>query len=192
VGLADTAVQESKERVRAAIRNSGVEFPMRRIALSLAPADVRKSGPAYDLPIAVGILTSTGQVPEIDKQSLLLGELPLDGKLRSTQGILPMVALGKKQGFTRAFVPTIKAKEASLVHGIKVIPIDSLTEMVEYLRGEKNIEAMNGERNRIYGVSFIGGAGTRSFRCPRTRAREESSRGSGSWCTQPTDGRTSG
>jgi magnesium chelatase family protein len=145
VGLADTAVQESKERVRAAIRNSGVEFPMRRIALSLAPADVRKSGPAYDLPIAVGILTSTGQVPEIDKQSLLLGELPLDGKLRSTQGILPMVALGKKQGFTRAFVPTINAKEASLVHGIKVIPIDSLTEMVEYLRGEKNIEAMNGE-----------------------------------------------
>lgn len=158
VGLADTAVQESKERVRAAIRNSGVEFPMRRIAVSLAPADVRKSGPAYDLPIAVGILTSTGQVPEIDKQSLLLGELALDGTLRSTQGMLPMVALGKKQGFKRAFVPTINAKEAALVHGIEVIPIDSLTEMVEFLRGEKKIEAMCGEIETL-GLTSTGAMG---------------------------------
>lgn len=158
VGLADTAVQESKERVRAAIRNSGVEFPMRRIAVSLAPADVRKSGPAYDLPIAVGILTSTGQVPEIDKQSLLLGELALDGTLRSTQGMLPMVALGKKQGFKRAFVPTINAKEAALVHGIEVIPIDSLTEMVEFLRGEKKIEAMCGEIESL-GLASTGALG---------------------------------
>jgi magnesium chelatase family protein len=139
VGLADTAVQESKERVRAAIRNSGVEFPMRRIAVSLAPADVRKSGPAYDLPIAIGILTSTGQVPEIDQKSLLLGELSLDGSLRTTQGILPMVAVGKQQGFTRAFVPTVNADEAALVHGIEVIPVSNLAEMIAYLRSEKKI-----------------------------------------------------
>lgn len=139
VGLADTAVQESKERVRAAIRNSGVEFPMRRIAVSLAPADVRKSGPAYDLPIAIGILTSTGQVPEIDTKSLLLGELALDGSLRTTQGILPMVAVGMQQGFTRAFVPTINAAEAALVHGIEVIPVENLAEMIAFLRSEKKI-----------------------------------------------------
>jgi len=140
VGLADIAVQESKERVRAAIRNSGVEFPMRRIAVNLAPADVRKSGPAYDLPIAVGILTSTGQVPEIDSESLLLGELALDGTLRTTQGILPMVAVGKQQGFKRAFVPAINAEEAALVHGIEVLPVKNLVEMIAFLRSEQTID----------------------------------------------------
>jgi magnesium chelatase family protein len=137
VGLADIAVQESKERVRAAIRNSGVELPMRRIAVNLAPADVRKSGPAYDLPIAIGILTSTGQVPEIDSESLFLGELALDGTLRTTQGILPMVAVGKQQGFKRAFVPEINAEEAALVHGIEVLPVRNLVEMIAFLRSEQ-------------------------------------------------------
>ncbi|NQW20839.1 MAG: YifB family Mg chelatase-like AAA ATPase [Chloroflexi bacterium] len=143
VGLADTAVQESKERVRAAIRNSGVEFPMRRIAVNLAPADVRKSGPAYDLPIAIGILISTGQVPELDSKSILLGELALDGSLRATQGILPMVAVGKRQGFTRAFVPRLNADEAALVHGIEVFPVANLAEMIAYLRSERKIEPVS-------------------------------------------------
>ncbi|MCH7970527.1 MAG: YifB family Mg chelatase-like AAA ATPase [Chloroflexi bacterium] len=140
VGLPDTALQESRERVRAAIRNSGVEFPMRRIAVSLAPADVRKSGPAYDLPIAIGILTSTGQVPEIDSSSLLLGELALDGSLRPTMGMLPMVAVGKRQGFNRAFVPEANAEEAALVDGIEVMPVKSLTEMIAFLRSEQKID----------------------------------------------------
>ena len=107
--------------------------------MSLAPADVRKSGPAYDLPIAVGILTSTGQVPEIDPKSLLLGELGLDGTLRSTQGILSMVSVGKKQGFERAFVPAVNAEEAALVQGIEVFPVNNLTEMIAFLRSEKKI-----------------------------------------------------
>lgn len=140
VGLPDTALQESRERVRAAIRNSGVEFPMRRIAVSLAPANVRKSGPAYDLPIAIGILTSTGQVPEIDSSSLLLGELALDGSLRPTMGMLPMVAVGKRQGFNRAFVPEANAEEAALVDGIEVMPVKSLTEMIAFLRSEQKID----------------------------------------------------
>lgn len=140
VGLPDTALQESRERVRAAIRNSGVEFPMRRIAVSLAPANVRKSGPAYDLPIAIGILTSTGQVPEIDSSSLLLGELALDGSLRPTMGMLPMVAVGKRQGFKRAFVPEANAEEAALVDGIEVMPVKSLTQMIAYLRSEQKID----------------------------------------------------
>ena len=140
VGLPDTALQGSRERVRAAIRNSGVEFPMRRIAVSLAPANVRKSGPAYDLPIAIGILTSTGQVPEIDSSSLLLGELALDGSLRPTMGMLPMVAVGKRQGFNRAFVPEANAEEAALVDGIEVMPVKSLTEMIAFLRSEQKID----------------------------------------------------
>ena len=98
VGLPDTAVQEARERVRAAIRNSGAEFPMRRITVSLAPADLRKSGPAYDLPIALGVLLSSGQVPEIPGSALLLGELSLDGGLRHTNGILPMVVVAKEEG----------------------------------------------------------------------------------------------
>ncbi|MDA0232967.1 MAG: magnesium chelatase, partial [Chloroflexi bacterium] len=89
VGLPDAAVQESRERVRSAIRNSGTEFPMRRITVSLAPADLKKTGPAYDLPIAMGLLMSSGQVPDTFAGSLMLGELALDGSLRPTQGMLP-------------------------------------------------------------------------------------------------------
>jgi len=143
VGLPDTALQESRERVWAAIRNSGVEFPMRRIAVSLAPADIRKSGPAYDLPIAIGILTSTGQVPELDGSSLLLGELALDGSLRPTMGMLPMVAVGKRQGFKRAFVPAANAEEAALVDGIDVFPVKNLAEMIAFLRSEKQIDPID-------------------------------------------------
>ena len=143
VGLPDTALHESRERVRAAIRNSGVEFPMRRIAVSLAPADIRKSGPAYDLPIAIGILTSTGQVPELDDSSLLLGELALDGSLRPTMGMLPMVAVGKRQGFKRAFVPAANAEEAALVDGIDVFPVKNLAEMIAFLRSEKQIDPID-------------------------------------------------
>ena len=95
VGLPDAAVQEARERVRAAIRNSGCEFPMRRITASLAPADLRKAGPAYDLPIAVAVLLSSAQVAAIPESSLFLGELSLDGELRHTNGILPMVVVAR-------------------------------------------------------------------------------------------------
>ncbi len=99
VGLPDTAVQESRERVRAAIRNSGCEFPMRRITVNLAPADVRKAGPSYDLPIAVGILESSGQVSSSPQSALFLGELSLDGSLRHTGGVLPMVSVAAGQDY---------------------------------------------------------------------------------------------
>src|SRR5438876_5809264 len=93
VGLPEKPVQEARERVRAAIRNSGYSFSNQRITVNLAPADLRKEGPAYDLPIAVGILMASGQVPETLERALFLGELSLDGRLRHTQGILPMVGL---------------------------------------------------------------------------------------------------
>ncbi len=134
--------------------------------MSLAPADVRKSGPAYDLPIAIGILTSTGQVPELDTKSLLLGELALDGSLRTTQGILPMVAVGKQQGFKRAFVPTVNADEAALVQGIEVLPVANLAQMIAYLRSEQkispidesfNLDALNGANREGPDISDVRG-----------------------------------
>ncbi|MDP3879294.1 MAG: YifB family Mg chelatase-like AAA ATPase [Dehalococcoidales bacterium] len=136
VGLPDAAVQEARERVRAAIRNSGCTFPMKRIVVNLAPADLKKAGPAYDLPIAIGILLSSEQVFADTSQILLLGELSLDGSLRHTNGVLPMVALAREQGFSTIIVPEADAGEASLIEGISIIPVSSLSQLVSYLRGE--------------------------------------------------------
>jgi len=136
VGLPDAAVQEAKERVRAAIRNSGCTFPMKRIVVNLAPADIKKAGPAYDLPIALGILLSSEQVYADVSETLILGELSLDGSLRHTNGVLPMVALAKEEGLSTVIVPEADAGEASLVEGISVTPISSLSQLVSYLRGE--------------------------------------------------------
>ena len=135
VGLADTAVQESRERVRAALRNSGCEFPMRRITVNLAPADLKKAGPSYDLPIAAGILFSSGQVGPPPASTIFLGELSLDGSLRHTNGILPMVAVAKARGFEAVFVPTADAEEAALVDGIQVFPVENLTGLINHLQG---------------------------------------------------------
>ncbi len=143
VGLPDTSVQESRERVRSAIRNSGVTFPVKKITVSLAPSDLRKSGSAYDFPIAVGILISSEQVSdEKIKKSLLLGGIGLDGSLRHIPGILPMVGMGKRLEFENVFVPDVDAYEASLVDGINIYPVSKLSDMVGYLRGEKSIEPL--------------------------------------------------
>jgi magnesium chelatase family protein len=136
VGLPDAAVQEARERVRAAIRNSGCTFPMKRIVVNLAPAHLKKAGPAYDLPIAVGILLSSEQVSADVSQTILLGELSLDGSLRHTNGILPMVALAHQEKLSTIIVPDIDAREASLIEGTKIIPITSLAQLVSYFREE--------------------------------------------------------
>jgi magnesium chelatase family protein len=136
VGLPDTAVQEARERVRAAIRNSGFDFPMRRITVNLAPADLKKAGPSYDLPIAIGILSSSGQISADISRAVFLGELSLDGSLRHTNGILPMVGLAEEKGIAQVYVPAVNSKEASLLDGITVYPTNSLGELVAHLRGE--------------------------------------------------------
>jgi len=136
VGLPDTAVQEAKERVRAAIRNSGGTFPMKRIIVNLAPADLKKAGPAYDLPIAVGILLSSEQVSADIADTMIIGELSLDGGLRHTNGVLPLVALAHDEKIPGVIVPEPDAGEASLINGVKVIPMSSLTQLVSYLRGD--------------------------------------------------------
>ena len=145
VGLPDAAVQEAKERVRAAIRNSGFDFPMKRIVVNLAPADLKKAGPAYDLPIAVGILLSSEQVSADVSQTILLGELSLDGSLRHTNGVLPMVALAQEQGIPGIIVPEADAREAALIEGARVIPAASLTQLAGYFQGEIQIPEYKSE-----------------------------------------------
>jgi magnesium chelatase family protein len=136
VGLPDAAVQEARERVRAAIRNSNFTFPMKRIVVNLAPADLKKAGPAYDLPIAVGILLGSEQASADVSQAVFLGELSLDGSLRHTSGVLPMVAVTHEKGFSNIIVPTADAREASLVDGARIIPFDTLSQLVSYFQGE--------------------------------------------------------
>ena len=139
VGLPDTAVQESRERVRSAIRNAGCIFPMKRITVNLAPADLKKAGPAYDLPIAVSILLSSEQVNSNELNSLFLGELSLDGTLRHTHGILPMVLMAREEGLSPVFVPEVDAKEAALIEGVTIIPVRSLSQLVSHLKGNSMI-----------------------------------------------------
>jgi len=140
VGLPDAAVQEAKERVRAAVKNSGCVFPQRRITVNLAPADLKKEGPAYDLPIAVALLLASEQVLSDQESPLFLGELSLDGSLRHTTGILPMVSFAAEREFRRIFVPEADAPEAALVEGLEIYPVASLAQLVDHLRGDRPIE----------------------------------------------------
>ncbi|NUQ36667.1 MAG: YifB family Mg chelatase-like AAA ATPase [Caldilineales bacterium] len=136
VGLPDAAVQESRVRVRAAIRNSSLNFPMGLYTVNLAPADLPKSGPAYDLPIAVGVLAATRQVPlDALEKAIFIGELALDGSLRHVNGILPMTDYARRQGFTALYVPAVDAAEAALIENIAVIPVDHLSQLVNHLSG---------------------------------------------------------
>ena len=145
VGLPDKAVQEARERVRSAIRNSYYKFPNRRITVNLAPADLKKEGPAYDLPIAIGILISSGQLNADLSGSIFLGELSLDGKLRHTHGVLPMVALAHDKGLSTVFVPCDDAREASLIDSVHVFPAESLAQLVVHLQGEIGIAEYHNE-----------------------------------------------
>ncbi len=157
VGLPDAAVQESKERVRAAVRNSSLTWPFNsRIIVNLAPADLRKEGPAYDLPIAVGVLAASGQVVADLDDAVFVGELSLDGEVRPVHGALPMVALAKKRGKTRAFVPAANAGEAALVAGIAVHPVESLSSLAAHLLGAAPIAAASPGATSVAGTVFPG------------------------------------
>jgi magnesium chelatase family protein len=147
VGLPDKAVQEARERVRSAIRNSNYKFPNRRITVNLAPADLKKEGPAYDLPMAIGILTSSEQLNADIFRSIFLGELSLDGKLRHTHGVLPMVALARDKGLSNIFVPWDDAREASLIDNIHIFPTESLAQLVAHLQGKIDIPEYHSEVN---------------------------------------------
>lgn len=139
VGLPDSAVRESRERVVAAIKNSGFPFPLKKITINLAPADIRKEGSAFDLPIAIGILKAVGIIESELENTLILGELALDGTLRPVHGILSIAIEAAKSGFKRMLLPAENAAEAALSPEIEVIPIQSLAQAIRYLNADETI-----------------------------------------------------
>jgi len=144
VGLPDAAVKESSERVRSAVKNSNLYFPGKRITVNLAPADIRKAGPAYDLPIAVGVLIASEQAwPQAVDGAMFIGELSLDGSLRHVNGILPLAAGARAHGIGRVFVPAVDAPEAALVDGLEVIPVEDLGQLAAHLQGLREIAAFD-------------------------------------------------
>jgi magnesium chelatase family protein len=139
VGLPDTAVNESKNRVRSAIKNSGFTFPPSRVTVNLSPADTKKEGPIYDLPIFVAVLKAGHQLNCNIDDCAFIGELSLDGLVRHINGALPMVIRAKKEGIKRVFVPKSNALESSVVEGIDVYAVETVKEMVDYLTGETEL-----------------------------------------------------
>jgi magnesium chelatase family protein len=141
VGLPDAAVQESRERVQTAVKNAGLHFPRHRIVVNLAPASVRKEGPAYDLPIALGVIILSGRLPvEAVQDTLVVGELSLDGIVRHTRGILPMAAAARSNGYQRMAVPEVDAAEAALIPGLEILPVKTLAQLYDHLTGRQSIE----------------------------------------------------
>jgi magnesium chelatase family protein len=141
VGLPDAAVQESRERVQAAVKNAGLGFPRKRVIVNLAPASVRKEGPYYDLPIALGVLVHIGALKPSDVEgTLVVGELSLDGAVRHVRGVLPMAAVARREGFKRMVVPEADAAEAALIPNLEVIPVPSLAGLYRHLSGIQTIK----------------------------------------------------
>ena len=153
VGLPDTAVRESAERVKSAIINRGLPYPKTESLINLAPADVRKAGPAFDLPIALGILASQGI---LDNKTLddfvIVGELALDGRVRAVDGVLSMAMTARAAGFKRIIVPRDKAAEAAVVAGIDVYGVESLTEAVDFLGGSHDLAATKVDIDKIFSI----------------------------------------
>jgi len=139
VGLPDTAVQESKERVKNAVKNSGFQYPVTRVSVNLAPADLPKLGTHFDLPIALAIICASENLAFDPKGKIFLGELSLDGKLRSVPGALAIAMKAKSEGVSEIYLPVKNALEAALVSGLKVFPVQNLHELLEHLAGLKLI-----------------------------------------------------
>ncbi len=151
VGLPDVAVRESKDRVKAAIKNCGYEFPSRRITVNLAPADIRKEGAAFDLPIAVGILAATDLIRK-DRLGafFILGELSLDGDVKPIRGTLPISVAARNAGIQGLIIPEGNAREAAVVKGVEVLPVRSLYEVVDFLNGNREIDAAQVDLDEIF------------------------------------------
>lgn len=152
VGLPDASVKESKERVRTAIKNSGIKLLSRKLVVNLAPANTRKEGSKFDLPIAIGILISSEKIPknknveQFLKETIFIGELSLDGKVEKTNGILPICIEAKKLGIKRIVLSKQNAKEASIVEGLEILAIQELKEIIEYLNGENYIQKQKNQK----------------------------------------------
>ena len=160
VGLASTAVKESKERVRSAVKNSGYDFPLKRITVNLAPADTKKEGPIFDLAIAVALMVATGSIEEGSRDYVILGTLSLDGTVCKINGVMPILISAVQAGYKRFIVPADNALEASFIEGAEVYAVGSLIECVEFLKGEKLLKRvvsgsyLDGGCVKDYGVDF--------------------------------------
>ncbi|MBN1326176.1 YifB family Mg chelatase-like AAA ATPase [Candidatus Falkowbacteria bacterium] len=168
VGLPDTAVKESKERVRSAIKNSNFDFPRQRVIINLAPADLQKEGPSYDLPIAVSILAMRGYLktksPNLFEKSLFVGELSLDGSLRGINGALSIAIFAKAKKYENLFLPSFNADEASIITGINIYPVDNLSQLADHLIGKTEIISVKNRKivfefkeDENYDMAFIKG-----------------------------------
>jgi magnesium chelatase family protein len=151
VGLPEGAVRESKERVKASIKNSGYHFPSDRITVNLAPADIKKEGSAFDLPMALGILAATGLVPKASfDQYIILGELSLDGLIRPIKGALPIAVTAKEMDLKGIFLPVENAPEAAVVEGIDIYPVETLSQLVEALLGVSKIDPYEVDMKKLF------------------------------------------
>jgi magnesium chelatase family protein len=151
VGLPDNAVKESRERVTTAIKNNGLEFPKRKITVNLAPADIKKEGSSFDLPIAVGLLVATEDIKELElNETVFLGELALDGKLRPVKGALSISVEAKKKDIKRIILPSESALEASIVDGIDVYGMENLEEVIQFLNGQIEKEKIVTDTNELF------------------------------------------
>jgi magnesium chelatase family protein len=156
VGLPDNAVKESRERVESAIKNSGFVFPLKRITVNLAPADIKKEGSAFDLPIALGILSAHEQVLSDDFDKIaVLGELSLDGSLRPVRGSLPIAVAMRDAGFKGLVLPAENAREAAIVEGIEIYPVKNLAQAVSFFNRQEKIEAQKVDLDRIFSDNAI-------------------------------------
>lgn len=150
VGLPDAAVSESRERVRAAIKNTNLQYPVSRITVNLAPADIKKEGPLYDLPIFIALLIANEQLKGITNDMAFIGELALDGVLRKVNGVLPMVLCAKKNGIKKIFIPADNIKEGAVVKGIDVYPVKNVLQLIMHLTGDKQIEPVSADEYTEY------------------------------------------
>jgi magnesium chelatase family protein len=143
VGLPDTAIQEAKERIRTAWKNSGLSFPANsRVIINLAPADLRKEGAAYDLPMALGMYLATEKIEAQIEDALFVGELALDGSLRHTTGILPLALFAVEHGYKRLFIPSMNAREVVIISGIEIYPVQNFSDLIAHICGQKLIQAL--------------------------------------------------
>lgn len=150
VGLPDISVKEAKERVRTAIKNSGINFQSKKIVVNLAPADTKKEGSSFDLPIAVGILEAMENIKKPEEDTIFIGELSLDGTLNSVNGVLPMCIEAKKLGVKKVILPIQNAKEAGIVKGLKILPAETLKDVIDFLNHDKEIEPIQIDVEQIF------------------------------------------
>lgn len=155
VGLPDNAVKESRERVENALRNNGFTYPRGKLTINMAPADLRKEGSSYDLPIAIGILAASGQVtPEVLEEYAIMGELSLDGSLQPIRGVLPIAIQARKEGRRGIILPAANATEAAIVDQLEVIPVETLTQAVDHLNGRVPIEPLSLDTRALFEQSL--------------------------------------